>query len=108
MNETEKIDSLAVGPKKEEISLLPFRKILQAANIVFVSTGCFTRENSVPKLESGATDLICYGRWFIANPDLPLKLKEGIPLTSYDRSTFYFTEPPEKGYVDYPVYQAPS
>jgi len=28
-------------------------------------------------------------------------LREGLPLNSYDRSTFYGADPPEKGYTDY-------
>jgi NADPH2 dehydrogenase len=38
-------------------------------------------------------------RWFISNPDLPLRIKQGIPLNKYDRSTFY-TQGPE-GYITY-------
>ncbi|KAI0376087.1 12-oxophytodienoate reductase 1 [Hypomontagnella monticulosa] len=106
LDEKQKIDSLAINDKETGISLLPFRKILQKGGILFLSTGCFDRENAVPKLESGATDLVCFGRWFIANPDLPKKLADGIPLTKYDRSTFYFTVPPEKGYTDYPIHTA--
>lgn len=106
LDEKQKIDSLAINDKETGISLLPFRKILQNGGILFLSTGCFDRENAVPKLESEATDLVCFGRWFIANPDLPKKLADGIPFTKYDRSTFYFTVPPEKGYTDYPIHTA--
>jgi hypothetical protein len=38
-------------------------------------------------------------RYFISNPDLPRRIKEGIPLTKYDRSTFYSHG--REGYVDY-------
>jgi NADPH2 dehydrogenase len=44
---------------------------------------------------------IAFGRWFISTPDLPFRLKEGIPINKYDRSTFY-TRMSAKGYVDYP------
>ncbi|KAG7195491.1 uncharacterized protein KQ657_003254 [Scheffersomyces spartinae] len=33
--------------------------------------------------------IIGFGRVFISNPDLPERVKEGHPLTPYDRSTFY-------------------
>jgi 2,4-dienoyl-CoA reductase-like NADH-dependent reductase (Old Yellow Enzyme family) len=36
-----------------------------------------------------------------SQPDLPLRLKEGFPLTPYDRDTFYTVEA-AAGYVDYP------
>ncbi|KAI1474335.1 12-oxophytodienoate reductase 1 [Daldinia eschscholtzii] len=106
LDEQKKVESLTENDKEPTVSLLPFRNILQRAGIAFFSAGCFNWENTVPKLESGATDIVCFGRWFIANPDLPQRLADGIPLTKYDRSTFYLTVPPEKGYIDYPVYSA--
>ncbi|KAI1373302.1 12-oxophytodienoate reductase 1 [Hypoxylon crocopeplum] len=106
MDEQQKLESLADSTKESTISLLPFRNILQKAGIPFLSAGCFNWENAVPKLESGTTDLVCFGRWFIANPDLVKKLEAGAPFNKYDRSTFYITIPPEKGYTDYPVYAA--
>ncbi|KAI1497855.1 12-oxophytodienoate reductase 1 [Biscogniauxia marginata] len=101
LDEQQKIDSLAKNDKEMGISLSPFYSILQDASIKFLSTGCFDEHNVIPRLDDGSTDLIGFGRWFISNPDLPRKLAEGIPLTQYDRSTFYFTLPPEKGYTDY-------
>lgn len=47
--------------------------------------------------------LIGYGRLFIANPDLVLRLKDGLPLNQYDRDTFYTQT--AKGYVDYPTFE---
>ncbi|KAF7555449.1 hypothetical protein G7Z17_g2166 [Cylindrodendrum hubeiense] len=44
---------------------------------------------------------VVFGRHFIANPDLPLRVKNGLPLNKYDRSTFY-TPMSETGYLDYP------
>jgi 2,4-dienoyl-CoA reductase-like NADH-dependent reductase (Old Yellow Enzyme family) len=38
---------------------------------------------------------------FIFQPDLPLRLKEGLPLTRYNRDTFYARESAD-GYTDYP------
>lgn len=45
--------------------------------------------------------LIVFGRYYISNPDLPFRLKNGIELTQYDRNTFYKAENPE-GYTDQP------
>ncbi|KAJ6099794.1 NADH-dependent flavin oxidoreductase [Penicillium canescens] len=45
-----------------------------------------------------------FGRFFISNPDLPLRAREDIPFTPYDRDTFY-TPLSEKGYVDYPFHE---
>ena len=91
-------------PKKAANSLTPFRKILQPAGIKFLTCGMFNRDNAVPKLEADLSDAIVFGRWFIANPDLVQRFKNGWPLNAYDRSTFYGAEPPEKGYTDYRFY----
>jgi N-ethylmaleimide reductase len=50
---------------------------------------------------SGGADLVAFGKLFIANPDLPRRLKEGAPLNTPDRATFYGGG--EKGYTDYPA-----
>jgi 2,4-dienoyl-CoA reductase-like NADH-dependent reductase (Old Yellow Enzyme family) len=42
-----------------------------------------------------------FGRHFVSNPDLPYRLKNGVELNKYDRSTFYTPESP-RGYIDYP------
>jgi NADPH2 dehydrogenase len=49
--------------------------------------------------------LIGFGRLWISTPDLPYRIKNGIPLTRYDRDTFYLAMS-EKGYTDYPFSEA--
>ena len=49
----------------------------------------------------GTLDLVAYGRRFIANPDLPRRLREGAPLNEADDATFYTGG--AKGYTDYPT-----
>ena len=50
-------------------------------------------------LSSGYADLVAFGRPFVANPDLPRRLAEGLPLTSFDGSTLFGGD--ERGYSDY-------
>ncbi|KAF7588053.1 hypothetical protein BBP40_006222 [Aspergillus hancockii] len=47
---------------------------------------------------------IAFGRLYISNPDLPFRLKKGIPLQKYNRETFYIPFS-EEGYLDYPFSQ---
>ncbi|KAG0649805.1 Chanoclavine-I aldehyde reductase fgaOx3 [Hyphodiscus hymeniophilus] len=48
------------------------------------------------------TDVVTvFGRYFISNPDLPFRLKKGLALTEYDRSTFYKVGSRD-GYTDLP------
>lgn len=44
---------------------------------------------------------IVFGRYFISNPDLVFRLKNGIELNHYDRDHFYNAES-EVGYTDQP------
>jgi N-ethylmaleimide reductase len=71
---------------------------------VLVTAGGFTGETAEAAIADGHADAIAFGRIFISNPDLPRRLSEGLPLTPYNRATFYGGE--EKGYTDYPVYGA--
>jgi N-ethylmaleimide reductase len=69
---------------------------------VLITAGGFTGETAEAAVAAGHADAIAFGRIFISNPDLPRRLREGFPLTPYNRATFYGGE--EAGYTDYPVY----
>jgi len=49
---------------------------------------------------SGLADGASWGRWFIANPDLPRRYRQGAPLNE-PRPDLFYGEGPE-GYTDYP------
>ncbi|TVY41083.1 12-oxophytodienoate reductase [Lachnellula subtilissima] len=108
LDEQAKLDALASTTKSAQKvkSLTPFQQILKAAGVKFLAAGAFNRDNAAPKVDTDAADAVVFGRWFISNPDLPKRLAEGLPLNAYDRDTFYGADPPQKGYVDYPVYVA--
>ncbi|THX91003.1 hypothetical protein D6D03_10769 [Aureobasidium pullulans] len=46
---------------------------------------------SVDKVYKDSNVVIVFGRYFISNPNLVFKIKNGIELTRYDRLTFYAT-----------------
>jgi len=66
----------------------------------FISAGNYIRESAMKRADETG-ELIAFGRSFLSNPDLPLRLEKDIPLTKSDRSTFYAFGSP-KGYIDYP------
>ena len=51
-------------------------------------------------LDKGA-DLVAFGKLYIANPDLVERLKQGAPMNTPDKATFYGGG--AKGYTDYPA-----
>lgn len=65
-----------------------------------IAAGGFAGESAKAILEAGDADLVAFGRHFIANPDLPERLRNGWPLNPYDRESFFGGT--EVGYTDYP------
>jgi N-ethylmaleimide reductase len=60
----------------------------------------FDAESAAHWLRERLGNLIAFGRKFIANPDLPVRLRIGAPLNVDDSTTYYSGG--EKGYTDYP------
>ncbi len=60
-----------------------------------------SREKAQAALDSGVADAIAFGRTFLANPDLPERLRTGAPLNQSDMATWYSQGP--EGYIDYPT-----
>jgi N-ethylmaleimide reductase len=76
------------------------RKIFHGS---IIAAGGFEPETAEAIIAKGDADAVAFGRHFIANPDLPLRIEAGLPLNRYDRNTFYTFEP--HGYTDYPFYK---
>jgi len=72
----------------------------------FISAGGYSRETALIGAERTG-DLIAFGRPFLANPDLPLRLAKDLPLAKGNRETYYTTALGPKGYTDYPFSDDP-
>ncbi|CAO0802103.1 unnamed protein product [Mucor circinelloides] len=69
----------------------------------FITAGDFSTSLEFGNEIAEKTDnLVIYGRAFVANPDLPERLRNGWKLNPYHRDTFYIHG--AEGYVDYPFY----
>ena len=66
-----------------------------------ITAGGFDRPSGEQAITEGWADAICYGVPFLANPDLPERLRKNAPLNPPDEATFYASGP--KGYIDYPT-----
>ena len=86
-------DSAFIKP----LSSARFRKYYQGT---LIAAGGFTPHTAKKAIAEGHYDLIAFGRWFLSNPDLPQRIRNGSPLNIYDRETFYTNGP--EGYSDYP------
>ena len=60
-----------------------------------------TAETAAEAIRSGEAEAVSFGRPFIGNPDLPTRLRRGIPLSDYDVAKTYTPGP--AGYIDYPA-----
>jgi len=85
--------------RKGDISLTRFAGVLEKTPVF--ASGNYDGENCFDEVESGELDGITFARWFISNPDLVEKLRNGWTLTPYKVNTVYSDGP--EGYTDYPV-----
>lgn len=91
--------ALVDGRRQIPHRLLPYRKAFRGT---FIAAGGYDRAEGNKVVEEGYTDLVSFGRLFLANPDLPRRFEiPDAPLNKYDRATFY-TSDPVVGYTDYP------
>jgi N-ethylmaleimide reductase len=67
-----------------------------------IVAGNYDREKAEWVLSKGYADVVAFGRPFVANPDLPRRIAEDLPLASLDGSTLFGGT--ERGYVDYPAW----
>ncbi len=91
------------GSTRDEAILDPIREAFKG---VYIANGGYTAATAQERISSGKADAIAFGALFIANPDLPERLRLGADLNEPDPSTFYGGD--EKGYNDYPFLEAAS
>jgi 2,4-dienoyl-CoA reductase-like NADH-dependent reductase (Old Yellow Enzyme family) len=75
---------------------------------VYIVNEQFTRASAEAALDAGEADAVAWGKLYIANPDLSLRLKLDAPLNAPDPATFYgdISKSYSIGYTDYPALSA--
>ncbi len=83
-----------------------FRKQVRARFTgTIIVAGKYDIERANWVLERGYADLVAFGRPFVANPDLPARLAQRLPLADFDPATLFGGQ--DHGYTDYqPMQQA--
>jgi N-ethylmaleimide reductase len=85
-----------VAPGYDAIGLA---RQLQGAPLIL--NGGYDRDRAEADLAAGRAEAISFGSTFIANPDLPERLRQRATLNPPDRTTFYGGD--ARGYTDYPT-----
>ena len=67
----------------------------------YIANESFTKDSANAWLAAGKADAVAFGVPFIANPDLPARLKADAPLNEAHPETFYSKG--AQGYIDYPA-----
>lgn len=67
---------------------------------VLIGNMGYTAEEADRAIAGGRLDAVAFGTAFLANPNLPARIKARAPLNPPDPATFYTSGP--KGYTDYP------
>lgn len=75
-------------------------KLKQAFGGPYIANERFTGETAARTVEAGEADAVAFGTLFIANPDLPRRIRENAPLNA-PRPELFYADGPE-GYTDYP------
>jgi N-ethylmaleimide reductase len=88
----------AHGPSGDEPFLAPM--IHEAFKGPLILNGGYNPATATAMVEEDRADAVSFGRLFIANPDLPERIRTGAELNAPDPSTFFAGGP--KGYIDYP------
>jgi N-ethylmaleimide reductase len=66
-----------------------------------VLAGDYDGDKAAAALSEGRADLVAFARHFIGNPDLPERLRQGLPLAGFDGSKLFSAD--AAGYNDYPA-----
>jgi N-ethylmaleimide reductase len=91
--------NVLIGEGQAPVASEQLRKIFKGK---IITAGGFEPDSAEAIVEKGDADLITFGRYFVSNPDLPERIRRGLPLNDYDRDTFYTFD--AHGYTDYPFY----
>jgi len=68
---------------------------------LYIANGGYDGAKADHAVTTGHADAVAFGVPYLANPDLPERIKRDAPLNEPDQSTFYGGD--AKGYTDYPV-----
>jgi N-ethylmaleimide reductase len=94
------VESAQDGPQNSKRDWALLQRLRELWKGFYIVNGGYDGPRGKEAVLAGHADAVAYGRPFLANPDLPRRLKLGVPLNEPDQQTFYGGG--ARGYTDYP------
>ena len=98
------IEGATAGPR--DLKGFDFHALRKNFRNAWMVNNGYTKDLADEAIASGYADLVCFGRAFIANPDLVERLRTGASLNELDQNTLYGGA--ARGYTDYPALETAS
>ena len=77
------------------------RKVRDVWSHAVIVAGRYNQESGEDIIQQNFADLVAYGEFYIANPDLVYRFENNVPLNYGNRATYYGGN--EEGLTDYPI-----
>ncbi len=86
---------------EDRASKFDFQRLRQIFNGAYIANGDYDRDSAVAAIAGERADFIAFGKLFIANPDLPERLRRNGPFNVAQPASYYAGG--AEGYDDYPA-----
>ena len=94
------VEGATGGPR--DVAPFDFGALRQRFKNTYIANNGYDLDLANARIAEDHTDLIAFGRPFIANPDLVERLQSGAPLSAFNPATLYGGG--AEGYIDYPTF----
>jgi len=95
------LHTVEVSMSGETDASVDMTEIRQHFSGAYIANGGYDKTRGNQAIANGDADMVAFGVPFLANPDLPQRLRQDAPLNEPDMSTFYGGD--AHGYTDYPM-----
>lgn len=89
-----------MDPTVDSGQQVDYEAMKRAFGGLYMANGAYDRQRAATAVEKGSADMVSFGIPFIANPDLPARLRADAALAQSDPETWYGGD--AHGYTDYP------
>ncbi|MCW6507134.1 alkene reductase [Lichenifustis flavocetrariae] len=93
------IEGETQGPR--DATAFDFARLRKAFKGTYIANNGYDGAMAADAISTGKADLVAFGRAFIANPDLPERLRQSAPLARDNKETWYGGG--AEGYTSYPA-----